>query len=47
MSLMFDCGEACLWQLPFSEVQSIDHLLFSHLHMVSVRLAVRRVEGDR
>jgi ribonuclease Z len=31
--LLFDCGEGCLSGLPFGEVQSIDHLLFSHLHM--------------
>src|ERR1700722_10753290 len=31
--LLFDCGDGCLWQLPFGEVQTIDHLLFSHLHM--------------
>src|SRR5262249_29916747 len=31
--LLFDCGDGCLWDLPFGEVQTIDHLLFSHLHM--------------
>ena len=31
--LLFDCGDGCLWDLPFGEVQMIDHLLFSHLHM--------------
>jgi ribonuclease Z len=31
--LLFDCGDHCLWDLPFGEVQLIDHLLFSHLHM--------------
>jgi ribonuclease Z len=31
--LLFDCGDGCLWQLPFGDVQTIDHLLFSHLHM--------------
>jgi ribonuclease Z len=31
--LLFDCGDGCLWHLPFGDVQSIDHLLFSHLHM--------------
>jgi ribonuclease Z len=31
--LLFDCGEGCLSKLPFAEVQAIDHLLFSHLHM--------------
>lgn len=31
--LLFDCGDGCLWQLPFGEVQQIDHLFFSHLHM--------------
>src|SRR5690242_10587990 len=30
--LLFDCGDGCLWQLPFGEVQEVDHLLFSHLH---------------
>src|SRR5262249_10927839 len=31
--LLFDCGDGCLWDLPFGEVQAIDHLFFSHLHM--------------
>ncbi|HEY7125409.1 MAG TPA: MBL fold metallo-hydrolase [Ktedonobacterales bacterium] len=31
--LLFDCGEACLAQLPIAEVQAIDHILFSHFHM--------------
>jgi ribonuclease Z len=31
--LLFDCGEACLSQLEFSEVLQINHLCFSHLHM--------------
>jgi ribonuclease Z len=31
--LLFDCGDGCLGQLPFGEVQTIDHLFFSHLHM--------------
>lgn len=31
--LLFDCGDDCLASLPFSDVQSIDHLFFSHLHM--------------
>ena len=31
--LLFDCGDACLTQLPFSEVQAIDQQFFSHLHM--------------
>jgi ribonuclease Z len=31
--LLFDCGDGCLWQLPFGEIQTIDHLFFSHLHM--------------
>jgi len=31
--LLFDCGDGCLNSVPFSEIQSIDHLLFSHLHM--------------
>jgi ribonuclease Z len=31
--LLFDCGDGCLWQLPFGDVQAIDHLCFSHLHM--------------
>ncbi len=31
--LLFDCGEACLSGLPFSEIKEIDHLFFSHLHM--------------
>ncbi len=31
--LLFDCGDGCLWELPFGEVQEVDHLFFSHLHM--------------
>ncbi len=31
--LLFDCGEGCLDRVPFSDVQAIDHLCFSHLHM--------------
>ncbi|EYB67512.1 ribonuclease Z [Deinococcus phoenicis] len=31
--LLLDCGEDTLDALPLSEVQAIDHLLFSHLHM--------------
>lgn len=31
--LLFDCGENCLTELPFSDVQTIDLLLLSHLHM--------------
>jgi ribonuclease Z len=31
--LLFDCSEGCLHDLSVSEILSIDHLLFSHLHM--------------
>ncbi|HOF87266.1 MAG TPA: MBL fold metallo-hydrolase [Armatimonadota bacterium] len=31
--LLFDCGDGVLAGLPFAEIQRIDHLLFSHLHM--------------
>jgi ribonuclease Z len=31
--LLFDCGEGCLSTLSVSEIQSIDHVLFSHFHM--------------
>lgn len=31
--LLFDCGEGCLTALPLAEVQAVDHLCFSHLHM--------------
>ncbi|EDY19192.1 ribonuclease Z [Chthoniobacter flavus Ellin428] len=31
--LLFDCGEGCLSDVPFADVQAIDHLFFSHLHM--------------
>ena len=30
---LFDCGEGCLSDLAAAEIQSLDHLLFSHLHM--------------
>jgi ribonuclease Z len=31
--LLFDCGDGCLSELPFADVQLVDHLFFSHLHM--------------
>ena len=31
--LLFDCGEACLAEVGLAEIQRIDHLCFSHLHM--------------
>lgn len=31
--LLFDCGEGCVNALPFSDVQAVDHLFFSHFHM--------------
>ncbi|TDE86077.1 MBL fold metallo-hydrolase [Deinococcus sp. S9] len=31
--LLLDCGEDTLDGLPLAELQAIDHLLFSHLHM--------------
>jgi ribonuclease Z len=31
--LLFDCGEGCLSSLAFADVQSTDHLFFSHFHM--------------
>jgi ribonuclease Z len=31
--LLFDCGDGCLSELSLAEVQAIDHLFFSHLHM--------------
>jgi len=31
--LLFDCGGGCLQDLSFSEIQSLDHLCFSHQHM--------------
>lgn len=31
--LLFDCGEGCVSDLPFADIQAIDHLFFSHLHM--------------
>jgi ribonuclease Z len=31
--LLFDCGEDCLREQPLAEIQAIDHLCFSHLHM--------------
>jgi ribonuclease Z len=31
--LLFDCGDGCLGALSFRDVQLIDHLFFSHLHM--------------
>ena len=31
--LLFDCGDACLAGFTPAEIQEIDHLFFSHLHM--------------
>lgn len=31
--LLLDCGAGTLTGVPFAEVQAIDHLLFTHLHM--------------
>lgn len=31
--LLFDCGGGCLDELSLSDVQAVDYLLFSHLHM--------------
>ena len=31
--LLFDCGEDLLKELSYSDVSSIDHLFFSHLHL--------------
>lgn len=31
--LLFDCGDGCLSMLPFADIQAIDQLFFSHLHM--------------
>jgi ribonuclease Z len=31
--LLFDCGDGCISGLGFSEVQAVDHLFLSHLHM--------------
>jgi len=31
--LLFDCGDGCVSQLSFSQIQAIDQLFFSHLHM--------------
>ena len=32
-TLLFDCGDGCLSSLSFVEIQNIDYLFFSHLHM--------------
>ncbi|MEN9936678.1 MAG: hypothetical protein RLZZ387_3257 [Chloroflexota bacterium] len=31
--LLLDCGAGCLDAVPVAELQAVDHLLFSHLHM--------------
>jgi ribonuclease Z len=31
--LLFDCGEGCVSSLGFAQIQAIEHLFFSHLHM--------------
>lgn len=30
---LFDCGQDCTADLPYAEVQAVEHLCFSHLHM--------------
>lgn len=47
--LLFDCGEGCLASLSVAEVQAIDHVFFSHLHMdhVSGFDSLFRVTYDR
>lgn len=30
---LFDCGQDCTAELPLAEVQAVDYLCFSHLHM--------------
>ena len=30
---VFDCGEACLRDLPVAQIQAIDGLFFSHFHI--------------
>jgi len=32
--LLFDCGDGCLSDLPYGEIQAIDHLFLSHLQLV-------------
>jgi ribonuclease Z len=31
--LLFDCGDGCLTEMSFADIQAVDHLFFSHLHM--------------
>ena len=31
--LLFDCGDGCVSTMGFADVQAMDHLFFSHLHM--------------
>ncbi|MBB5020079.1 ribonuclease Z [Chitinivorax tropicus] len=31
--LLFDCGDRCMDELSYGEIQAIDHLFFSHFHM--------------
>lgn len=31
--LLFDCGENCVAEVPYTDVLALDHLFFSHLHM--------------
>lgn len=31
--LLLDCGDGCLSEMSFADIQSIDHLCFSHLHI--------------
>lgn len=31
--VLFDCGDGCLWDLPFGAIPDIDHVCFSHFHM--------------
>ena len=47
--LLFDCGGGCLESLRFGEIQDIDYVFFSHLHMDHVGGFDRffRINADR
>ncbi|MDC0296850.1 MBL fold metallo-hydrolase [bacterium] len=32
-TFLFDCGEGCLSNLSYSQLQAVEHLFFSHFHM--------------
>ena len=43
--LQFDCGEACLRDLPVSQIQAIDSVLFSHFASTTSPVSIASCAG--